>query len=186
MEEEKTCSESMEECGDSNSPEQTMGDDCCTPQEMNAEEYEKEIEELKARLARLQADFDNYRRRSRLDLEERTRFGAERVILSLLPVIDNFERALAAGVDQPELAQFVAGMELIYRQLKEALEKEGMAVIPAVNEAFDPTKHHAIAQVETDEYEENTIVDEIHKGYIFHDKVLRPSAVRVAKQPETE
>ncbi|NLC76759.1 MAG: nucleotide exchange factor GrpE [Clostridia bacterium] len=141
-------------------------------------------EELTNRLARLQADFDNYRRRTRKEIEEITRFGSERVILSLLPVIDNFERALAAAEGKEELAQFATGMEMIYRQMQDALAKEGLAVIPTANQPFDPEKHHAAAQVETDEYEENMIVDELQKGYSLHDKVLRPSVVRVAKAIE--
>jgi molecular chaperone GrpE len=138
-------------------------------------------EELTNRLARLQADFDNYRRRTRKEVEDVTRFGSEQVILSLLPVLDNFERALAAAEGKSELTQFAAGMEMIYRQLIEALEKAGLAVIPTANEAFDPEKHHAVAQVETDEYEENMIVDQLQKGYTLYEKVLRPSMVRVAK-----
>lgn len=138
-------------------------------------------EELTNRLSRLQADFDNFRRRTRKEAEEITRFGSEQVILSLLPVLDNFERALAAAEGKPELTQFAAGMEMIFRQLQEALEKSGLAVIPTAGEPFDPEKHHAVAQVETDEFEEDMIVDEIQKGYTLHEKVLRPSMVRVAK-----
>jgi molecular chaperone GrpE len=148
-------------------------------------EQQRQInEELTNRLARLQADFDNYRRRTRKEIEEITRFGSEQVILSLLPVLDNFERALAAAEGKSELTQFAAGMEMIYRQLLETLEKAGLAIIPTANEAFDPEKHHAVAQVETDEYEENMIVDELQKGYTLYEKVLRPSMVRVAKSLE--
>lgn len=145
------------------------------------EEQRLKVEELSGRLVRLQADFDNYRRRSRKELEVMARFGSEQVILACLPIMDNFKRALTASEGKPELTQFATGMEMIYRQLEEALEKEGLAEIPATNELFDPERHHAVAQVETDEYEDNMIVDELQKGYTLHGKVLRHSAVRVAK-----
>lgn len=173
--------------------EDTAGEDLADKEDLTEETEEtpdweslftqqKQInEELTNRLTRLQADFDNYRRRTRKEAEEITRFGSEQVILSLLPVLDNFERALAAAEGKPELTQFAAGMEMIYRQLQETLGKSGLAVIPTAGEAFDPEKHHAVAQVETDEYEENMIVDELQKGYTLHEKVLRPSMVRVAK-----
>jgi len=143
-----------------------------------------ELEELKNRLLRLQSDFENFRRRSRKEMEEMIRYGGERVINGLLPVMDNFERALAAARDNPEVTQFAIGMEMIYRQFKETLEKEGLQEIPALLEPFNPEKHEAVMQVVTDEYEDNTIVEEVKKGYALHDKVLRPSMVKVAKNEE--
>lgn len=160
------------------SPEES----CCPELKKQLEEQQQEIEFLTNRLARLQADFDNYRRRTRKEMEDITRFGSERVIVALLPVLDNFERALQAAADKPELSQFVTGMEMIYRQLQDTLAKEGVTVIPTENQPFDPEKHHAVAQVETTELEDNMIVDELQKGYVFHDKVIRPSVVRVAKR----
>lgn len=169
--------------------EETTSEEATSPEEPCCPELEKqlaaqlqEIESLTNRLARLQADFDNYRRRTRKEMEDMTRFGSERVIVALLPVLDNFERALQAAEDKPELKQFVTGMEMIYRQLQDTLAKEGVTIIPTENQPFDPEKHHAVAQVETTELEDNMIVDELQKGYVFHDKVIRPSVVRVAKR----
>jgi len=146
------------------------------------EELQCEIDELTNRLLRSQADFDNYRRRSRKELAEMAQFGAEKIIVELLPVLDNFERALLSVKDEPELQQFVVGMEMIYRQLKGVLEKEGLKEIEAVNEAFDPEKHHAVAQIPTSELEDNVIVEEIQKGYFLNDKVIRASTVCVSKK----
>ncbi|MGI6552098.1 MAG: nucleotide exchange factor GrpE [Clostridia bacterium] len=145
------------------------------------ERKKAELEELKNRLLRLQSDFENYRRRVKKEIEETIRYGGERVISNLLPVMDNFERALAAVPDNPEASQFAVGMEMIYRQLKEVLEKEGLQEIPALLEPFNPEKHEAVMQVITDEYDDNIIVEEFKKGYTLYDKVLRPSAVKVAK-----
>jgi len=139
---------------------------------------------LTNRLARLQADFDNYRKRTRKEMEDLIRFGSERVITNLLPVVDNFERALQAAGNNPDLSAFVTGVEMIYRQLMDILTKEGVAVIPTANQPFDPEKHHAVAQVETSEMEDNMIVEELQKGYTLHGKVIRPSMVRVAKKVE--
>lgn len=148
------------------------------------ETLKKENEELLGRLLRMQADFDNYRRRSRKELAEMAQWGSEKVILELLPVIDNFERALLAVKDNPELEQFVTGMEMIYRQLKGVLEKEGLCEIKAINEPFDPEKHHAVAQIPTMGCEDNIVVEEIQKGYLLNDKVLRVSTVCVAKKED--
>lgn len=145
---------------------------------------QKEIEELSNRLLRLQADFDNFRRRSRKELAEMALLGSEKIISQLLPVIDNFERALLAVEDKPELEQFVTGMEMIYRQLKDVLEKEGLCEIEAISEPFNPEIHYAVAQIPTQEFEDNIIVEEIQKGYMLNDKVLRPSTVCVAKKGE--
>ncbi|HHW07883.1 MAG TPA: nucleotide exchange factor GrpE [Clostridia bacterium] len=153
----------------------------CPELEQQIREQQEEIESLTNRLARLQADFDNYRRRTRKEMEDLIRFGSERVITALLPVLDNFERALQAAENKPEVSQFATGVEMIYRQLMDILAKEGVTVIPTANQPFDPEKHHAVAQVETTELADNMIVQELQKGYALHGKVIRPSAVSVAK-----
>lgn len=157
---------------------------CCPELEEKIRAQQEEIESLTNRLARLQADFDNYRKRTRKEMEDLIRFGSERVITNLLPVVDNFERALQAAGNNPDLSAFVTGVEMIYRQLMDILTKEGVAVIPTANQPFNPEKHHAVAQVETSEMEDNMIVEELQKGYTLHGKVIRPSMVRVAKKVE--
>lgn len=144
-------------------------------------EKSAEAESYFNRLQRLQADFENFRRRSRREQEELISYAAEGLITDLLPVIDNLERALQAGTQGGELASFLEGIQMIYRQFWGVLEKRGLSPVAAVGEAFDPERHHAVMQVETEEYAENTVVEELQKGYRLKDKVIRPSLVKVAK-----
>ncbi|MDS1029439.1 nucleotide exchange factor GrpE [Bacillota bacterium LX-D] len=143
---------------------------------------EKENEELFNRLQRLQADFDNFKKRSRKELEDMARYGAERLILSILPSMDNFSLALAAAEKGGDAAKFMSGMDMIYRQLMEALEKEGLKTIETLGQPFDPEKHEAVMQVEAENQEQdNQIVEELKVGYTLYEKVIRPSVVKVAK-----
>ncbi len=131
------------------------------------------------RLARLQAEYDNFRRRTRQETESFYKYASEQLAGALLPVLDNFERALAAEGDSVE--SFKSGVDMIYRQLLDVLATEGVKEIPAVGEQFDPVKHEAVLQAESDEYPENTIIEEFRRGYYLKDKVIRPSMVKVAK-----
>ncbi len=161
-------------------PEETAGEQLDLAARLASKE--KEAEELFSRLQRLQADFENFKRRSRKELEDMARFGIERLIVSLLPVMDNFNRALSASAKGGEGATFMAGMEMIYRQLKEVLEKEGLQAIEAVGQPFNPEKHEAVMQVETENPEQdNLVTEELQTGYTLHDRLLRPSMVKVAK-----
>lgn len=150
------------------------------------EELEKRLAEQAAlaeayfnRLARMQADFENFRRRVNREREEWLRYASMPLVEALLPVIDNFERALAAKDQDP--AQVVAGIEMIYRQLKEILEKEGLAPVPALHEPFDPQKHEVLMREETDAYPDNTVIAELRRGYYYKDRLLRPALVKVAR-----
>lgn len=137
----------------------------------------RELEELNNRLLRLQADFDNFRRRSRQEKEEISQVVSGGVVRELLPVLDNFERALAApGQDA---AQIRAGVELVYRQFGGILEKLGVTPIAAVGGQFDPARHEAVMRVEDDGQADGLIVGELQKGYELQGKVLRPSMVKV-------
>ncbi len=137
-----------------------------------------EAEDCYNRLLRTQADFDNFRRRSRQEREELLKFASEGLITELLPVLDNFDRAFAAADKTGK--DFVSGVQMIYRQLKEVLAKEGLEEIAAEGEEFDPNKHEAIMQVEADA-DENIVVEEMRKGYTLKGKVIRPAMVKVAK-----
>ncbi len=142
------------------------------------ENLKKEKEELFARMQRLQADFDNYRKRSLAEQERCVQYATAEVFRSLLPVIDNFERALDSQ-DQGEA--FAEGVEMIFKQLKESLEKEGLEKIEAEGKPFDPYIHEAVMHVESEGHEENVVIEEFQKGYKFKDKLIRPSMVKVAK-----
>ncbi|SHI33721.1 nucleotide exchange factor GrpE [Desulfofundulus thermosubterraneus] len=155
-------------------------------QEVDVKELERRLAEQTAlvqdyfqRLARMQADFENYRRRMNREREEWFKYASQPLVAELLSVLDNFERALAAREEDP--ARVVAGVEMIYRQLKEILTKEGLSPVPAVNEPFDPAKHEAIMQEETDAYPDNTVIEELRRGYYFKDRLLRPAMVKVAR-----
>src|SRR5438552_7430843 len=132
-----------------------------------------------ARYQRLAADFENYKRRTRQDLAERTQYANEELLRKLLPVLDNFKRALdhaPEGIDQ----RWFEGIELIARQFEDVLAAQGLSQIPAMGERFDPSRHEAIAREETDAHEEGTVVEEMQPGYRLHDRVLRPTLVKVA------
>lgn len=139
----------------------------------------EEAEQHYNRVLRLQADYENLRRRTRQEREELIKFGSEQLINGLLPVLDNFERAVASAGDGGE--KFVSGVEMIFRQLNEVLAGEGLAAIPAQGEQFDPNIHDAMLQVEDTGEPENTVVEELRKGYYLKGKVIRPSLVKVAK-----
>ncbi len=143
-----------------------------------AEQLSK-AEENYDRLVRLQADYDNFRRRTRQEKEEFYKFASEKLINTMLPVLDNFELALSAEGDSIE--NFKSGVQMIYKQLLDVLAAEGVMPIPAVGEQFDPLMHEAVLRAESDEHPDNTIVQELRRGYFLKDKVIRPSMVKVVK-----
>lgn len=130
------------------------------------------------RLLRLQADFENFRRRTRQEKDDYYKYASEQLVIALLPVLDNFGLALAAEGDSIE--GFKAGVEMIYKQLLDVLATEGVTPIQAVGEPFDPTRHEAVAQDDSGEHPANTVVEEFRRGYFLRDKVIRPSMVKVA------
>lgn len=144
-----------------------------------------EIDKVKAerdalldRLARLQAEFDNARKRGVREQQEFREFAAADVIRNFLPILDSFERALKAGGDAGD---FRNGVELIYRQFQDALQKSGVQPIAAVGQAFDPRVHEAIEMVDTAEVPDHHVLDELQRGYKYKDRLLRPAMVRVAR-----
>lgn len=138
-----------------------------------------EVQASFARYQRLAADFENYKRRTRQELADRTQFANEELVGKLLPILDNFRRALdhaPQGVDR----NWFEGIKLVARQFEDVLQAQGLSQIPAVGEKFDPAQHEAIAREETDEHEEGTVVEELQPGYRLHNRVLRPTLVKVA------
>jgi molecular chaperone GrpE len=151
-----------------------------------AEEYKKEIDELKAKLEqadnrylRLQADFDNYRRRQKIEMEANEKYRAQKLVEDLLPAVDNFERALKMEVENEQTKSLLQGMEMVYRGLIDALKKEGVEPIEAAGKEFDPRLHHAVMQAADENYAANTVVEEFQKGYMLKDRVIRPAMVKV-------
>lgn len=148
---------------------------------------EAELQKVKAerdalldRLARAQAEFDNARKRAAKEQKDFRDFAMVDTIKSLLPVIDNFERALQSKSDP---ADFRAGVELIYKQLRDVLTKLGVQPIEAKGQQFDPHVHEAIEMVETAEAADHEVLEEWQRGYKFKERLLRPAMVKVAKNP---
>lgn len=131
-------------------------------------------------LLRLQADFDNYRKRSQKEKTELIKYASERLVGELLPVLDNFDRAVSAAKVNPDFTSFSQGVEMILRQMQTALSKEGLKAMDAVGQPFDPNLHEAVLKVASEEHPENTVVEELQKGYYLKEKVLRPCMVKVS------
>ncbi|KFZ41818.1 nucleotide exchange factor GrpE [Anoxybacillus flavithermus] len=142
-------------------------------------QLEAKLAETENRFLRLHADFDNYRRRVRLDMEAAEKYRAQSLVSDLLPILDNFERALQVQVEDEKAKSLLQGMEMVYRSLIEALKKEGVEAIESVGKPFDPHVHQAVMQVDDQNYEPNTVVEEFQKGYKLKDRVIRPAMVKV-------
>lgn len=137
----------------------------------------QELQESEDRLMRLRADFDNFRRRTRQEKEELSAVVLQGILADLLPLLDNFERALAVETSAEEA--FKEGMSMVYNQFVASLQKNGLEPIKAVGEKFDPNFHQAVMRVEDAEQEDDTIIEELQKGYMAHGRVIRPSMVKV-------
>jgi molecular chaperone GrpE len=133
------------------------------------------------RLARLQAEFENARKRATREQQDFREYAAADTVKNLLPILDSFERALKVGAR--ERSEFHSGVELIYKQLQDALSKTGLQTIPAVGQPFDPHVHEAIEMVDTTEVPDHQVLEELQHGYKLKDRLLRPAMVRVARNP---
>ncbi len=151
-------------------PEEDLSDELLRLQQEN--------EELKNRLVRLQADFENYRKRVRAEKEELVEYANCELIKKILPVIDNMERACSASQQGAE--GLIEGLEMITKQLREILEKEGLEPIECQGKPFDPPCHEAVMQEESPDHPPGTVIEELQKGYRMKDRVLRPSMVKVS------
>ena len=141
---------------------------------------DEKIEELTDRLTRQMAEFDNFRKRTEREKSQMYEIGAKDIIEKILPVIDNFERGLAAVPEESKEDPFVEGMEKIYKQIMTTLEGVGVKPIEAVGQEFNPDFHNAVMHVEDEEAGENIITEEFQKGYRYHDSVVRHRMVKVA------
>jgi len=141
---------------------------------------DEKIEELTDKLTRQMAEFDNYRKRTEKEKTGMYEIGAKDVIEKILPVIDNFERGLAAVLEEQKEDSFVTGMEMIYKQMMTTLEGIGVKPIEAVGKEFNPDLHNAVMHIEDEELGENIVAEEFQKGYTYRDTVVRYSMVKVA------
>ena len=164
-------------------------------EDMQADELAADISAMQGELETLQqdaakthdlyvrtlADFDNFRKRQRDETARLSSVAREDLLLKILPIMDNFQRSLQAAEAQHSYEALVEGVSLTLKQMRDMLEREGVKPIVATGEEFNPEVHEAMMCVETDEYPDNTIIDELETGYTINGKVLRPSRVRVAK-----
>ena len=156
-----------------------------TSEEFTAlEDKAKGADEYFDRLLRLQADFDNYKKRLEKDKIEFIKFANEEIIAEILKILDDFERAVDAGKIKHDFDILYKGIEMIHNDFKEFLKQKGLKEIEAEGKPFNPNEHEAMMQEETDEHPEDYIVEEFQKGYTFNGRVIRPAKVKVAKKPE--
>ena len=151
------------------------------PVDGNSKAYQDKIAALEDKVRRQMAEFDNFRKRTAKEKEQMFSMGEKSVIEKMLPVIDNFERGLAAVPEADKENPLASGMEMIYKQLVKQLEDLGVKPIEAVGKEFDPNFHNAVMQVESEEYESGVVAQEFLKGYMYHDTVIRHSMVGVVQ-----
>ena len=150
-------------------------------------ETEREkAKEYRTRLVYFQADMENYRKRVNKDFEEITKYGSQRLILKLLPIVDELEYAIEAGKKNKRNNGLIEGVEIVLIKFYEVLENEGVSKIDAIGKPFEPSKHEATENIITEEFKEGTIIEETRKGYVFKERVIRPSLVKVTIKPKKE
>lgn len=150
-----------------------------SPENSELEKLSAELEEAQNSKLRLQADFDNYRKRVEREKQSLINYAVEGMVSELLPVIDNFERALE--VKEADFEGFYQGVEMIKNQFIEALKSQGLEEIEALDQPFDPNYHNAVSQMESEDHDSDIVVQVFQKGYKIKDKVVRPSMVVVSK-----
>jgi molecular chaperone GrpE len=139
-----------------------------------------ECQALQEKYLRLAAEFENYKRIAQRDQREYSRFANEQVLKELLPVVDNLERAIQSAKASPESNTIIEGVQLTLKQFLETLTKFGVQHISTVGQSFDPARHQAVTRIDDADAPENTVVEEFQKGYLLHERVLRPAMVAVA------
>ena len=144
-------------------------------------DFEAQLAEAKASELRLRADFENFKRRNRVEAENRAKYSSQAIVEKLLPLVDNLDRALQIETENDETKSVLTGVEMVKRQLVETLQNEGVVEIPAVGEAFDPNLHQAVVQEASEEHESGIVIAEFQKGDKLHDRGIRPSMVKVAE-----
>ncbi|WP_163653046.1 nucleotide exchange factor GrpE [Listeria sp. PSOL-1] len=144
-------------------------------------ELEAKLEEAENRYLRLQADFENVRKRNVAEREAMLKYRSQSLAADLLPALDSFEKALATTSENEEIVSILKGVDMAYKQILTAFEKEGIEAISALDETFDPNYHQAIMQDQDESKESNVITAELQKGYKIKDRVIRPSMVKVNK-----
>ena len=190
METEAAVDNETEDAGFENEAGETVEGETSEPKEEKKKGFfhkdkkdkkDEKIAELNDRLIRQMAEFDNFRKRTEKEKQQMYGIGAAEVVEKLLPVVDNFERGLAAMTEEEKNTSFAQGIELVYKHLMTTLEGMGVTVIEAVGVEFNPDFHNAVMQAPSEEYESGIITQELQRGYLYKDKVVRHSMVMVAE-----
>ena len=166
--------------GTENQEAETRENEAKEAKDAKKDPKDAQIEELQDRLKRQMAEFDNFRKRTEKEKAAMYEIGAKDIIERILPVIDNFERGLASIPEDAKGSAFANGMEMIYKQLLKNLEDAGVKPIEALGQQFDPNFHNAVMHIEDEKFGENIISQELQKGYMYRDSVVRHSMVQVA------
>jgi molecular chaperone GrpE len=151
------------------------------PLEKRLAQAEEEKKEAHEKYLRIYAEFENFKKRIAKEQSDQNRYANERLLAALLPVLDNLARAISHAKESKNLEKLIEGLELTQKEFLSVLNKFGVTVIESLGQPFDPAQHQAMLQVETDDQEENTVVEEFQKGYLLNNRVLRPALVSVAK-----
>ena len=154
------------------------------PEENAAPSPEDKAKEHQDQLLRLKADFDNTKKRLQRDKEDAIKFANERLLVEILPIVDNLDRAIASLSEGHDAGKVMQGLKLAQTEIHQILESHGVQVVQAVGEAFDPQLHEAVAAVESADAKEGTVLDEVQRGYVLNGRLIRPSRVRIAQQRE--
>ena len=184
--EEKPVNYEQEESQASSNHEQEVSGNSEKASENELEKVKKQLEEEKDRCLRLNAEFENQRKRLQKEKEEFVKYANEKLIIEFIDIMESLERGLENTKGSNNKDKLIHGLELIYKQLKNVLEKNGLAPIKALGEKFDPYKHEAMMQTPSDDNEEGTILEEFARGYMLNNKVIRYSKVRVSKNKDTD
>lgn len=173
---------------DEKQPEESQEKTQQEEQPQDKETPDEQQQDYLNQMLRIQAEFDNYRKRVNREKDEFRKYATEQLLFELLPILDNFGLALTSLEEHviPENHKFLEGVEMIYRQLVQFVEKNGVRELETVGKPFDPMVHNALQQVESTDVPENHVLTEISKGYTMHGKLLRPASVIVAKEPESD
>jgi len=156
--------------------------DTCKKGKSELDALKEELAAEQDRVLRLSAEFENYKRRSSKEMNDFKKFANESLFRQLLTVVDNIERAISSAKDgEPEVTTLVAGVEMTHKEILKFLTTFNVKPVEAQGKAFDPAFHQAVTQQESEDHPENTVVAELQKGYLFHDRLIRPSMVVVSK-----
>lgn len=154
--------------------------------EQALDEEKKRSEEYLTRLKYLQADFENLKKRSDKQIEEAKKYCNERLIIELLDVVDELELAIQSGRSSDSTEAMIQGVEMTLKKLEKLLRNEGVSSIVCVCKPFDPSKHNAVAKIEREDVEDCTVIEEVRKGYVMREKVIRPSIVKISVKPSSK